>query len=255
MTEALSGRQMLVTGAAAGIGRGVALAAAAAGARVSLVDRNAEGLEETAGMVEAAGGEALALPCDVTDEAALAVAFDRAAAWGGLDAASLVAGIELFRQGDDRIDRLDLDVWRRIIDVNLTGMFLSAKHAARTLMAGGGGSIAFAGSPCAITGKCGGETAYSASKAGVHGLVRLMAADLAAEKVRVNAVIPGFVATQLNAPLLADPEMLAGVLSSIPLQRAAQPDDIAPLFVWVASEAAAYVTGAFLTVDGGMTAV
>lgn len=255
MTTDLSNQQMLITGAAAGIGRAVALAASAAGARVSLADRNAAGLEETAEMVVVAGGEALTLPCDVTDEEGFSAAVERAVAWGGLRSASLIAGIELFRKGDDRVDRLDIDVWRQIIDVNLTGMFISAKYASRALIAGGGGSIAFAGSPCGITGKCGNETAYSASKSGVHGLVRIMAASLAEEKVRVNAVIPGFVATQLNEALLADPQMLAETLAGIPARRAAQPKDIAPMFVWVASGAADYVTGAFLTVDGGMTAV
>jgi NAD(P)-dependent dehydrogenase (short-subunit alcohol dehydrogenase family) len=253
MGGVLEGRRMVVTGAARGIGRAVAAQAAAAGARVGLIDIDAD---ELAAAAAAIGPAAIALPCDVSDEAAVAAACDTAAsAFGGIDAAALVAGIEFFRAGDDRVDRLPLDLWRQIIDVNLTGMFLSAKHAARTILAtGGGGSITLTGSPCAITGKCGGETAYSASKAGVHGLVRVMATDLAPEKVRVNGVIPGFVATRLNAPVLADAGMLAGALSAIPLGRVAQPEEIAPLFVWLASEAAAYVTGAFITADGGMTA-
>jgi 3-oxoacyl-[acyl-carrier protein] reductase len=253
MGGVLKGRRMIVTGAARGIGRAVAEQAAAAGARVGMIDIDKA---ELAAAAAAIGSAALALPCDVSEEAAIAGACDAAAsAFGGIDSAALVAGIEFFRSGDDRVDRLPLELWRRIIEVNLTGMFLSAKHAARTILATGeGGSITLTGSPCAITGKCGGETAYSASKAGVHGLVRVMATDLAPEKVRVNAVIPGFVATRLNAPVLADADMLSGALSTIPLGRVGQPEDIATLFVWLASDAAGYVTGAFFTADGGMTA-
>jgi NAD(P)-dependent dehydrogenase (short-subunit alcohol dehydrogenase family) len=248
----LTSARLIVTGAAAGIGLAVAKAASAAGARVAMVDRDREALEHAAAAI---GGPALAFPADVSDEGQVADAFAHVAdSWGGLDAVAAIAGIELFRAGDDRIDRVELETWQRVLATNLTGMFLTCKHGARALLASGGGSITLTGSPCAITGRCSGETAYSASKAGVLGLVRVMATDLAPERIRVNAVIPGFVATQLNAPVLADPPLRATIEAGIPLGRAASPDEIAPMFVWLASDAAAYVTGAFMTVDGGMLA-
>ena len=154
--------------------------------------------------IEAAGGEALRLVADVTQEASVAAAFEATvAAWGALDVVVVNAGIEMLGS-DTRVHELDATVWDRIIAVNLTGQFHASKHGIRALRLAGGGSLICTASPCAVAGLCAPETAYSASKAGVVGLIRVMAADYAPEGIRVNGVIPGFIDTPMNAPVMVD---------------------------------------------------
>jgi NAD(P)-dependent dehydrogenase (short-subunit alcohol dehydrogenase family) len=256
MTPRLQGKRALVTGAGTGIGQAVAERFAREGASVGLIGRRVSALEGTAAHIEAAGGTCLVTPCDVSKEAEViesVAAVTRA--FGGLDIAVGVAGIELMGVGDDRIDRLDLEIWQQTIDINLTGMFLTCKHAVRALLAAGGGSIIITGSPCGITGLCNDQAAYSASKSGTHGLVRQMASDLATENIRVNGVIPGFIRTPLTTSVFEDPGWLSSLEARIPMHRAGQPDEVASIYAWLASEEASYVTGAFFTIDGGETAV
>ena len=173
-------RRALVTGAGSGIGEETAVRFAREGAKVGLVGRTVAKLEAVARRIRADGGECLVLPADVSDEPAIEAAVAGiVAAWGGLDACVAVAGIEMWNEGDDRVDRLELAVWRRIIDVNLTGMFLTCKHAIRAMLATGGGSLIVTGSPTGMYGLALGEDAYSASKAGCHGLARVMANEYA----------------------------------------------------------------------------
>jgi 3-oxoacyl-[acyl-carrier protein] reductase len=232
-----------VTGGASGIGRAVAERLAAEGARVATLDVNA-----------GAPGE-LALLADVADEGAVKGAVDEAAhAFGGLDLVVPNAAIQLTDR-DARADQLDRETWQRTIDVNLTGAFLTAKHGVAALLAGGGGSVVFVGSPAGLYGIARGLDAYSASKAGVVGLVRVMAADYAAAGVRVNGVLPGITETAMNHWWMNDPEQRAEIEASIPLGRAARPEEIAGAVVFLASDDASYVTGALWSVDGGLTAV
>ena len=250
------GKRALVTGAGSGIGRAVAIRFAGEGARVGLLDVREGVANETESLIRSAGGESIALPCDVSQEREVARSVDRITeAWRGLDVVVGVAGIELAGTGDARVDELDLAIWQRTLATNLTGMFLTCKYGVRGLLASGGGSVIVTGSPCGILGHCAAEHAYSASKAGTHGLVRVMAADYAASRIRVNCVIPGFIDTPLNAAMMADEKIVAEASATIPARRPGKPEEVAPLYVWLASDEASYVTGAFFTADGGQTAV
>jgi NAD(P)-dependent dehydrogenase (short-subunit alcohol dehydrogenase family) len=253
----LVGKRALVTGAGTGIGRSAAIRLAQEGARVGLIGRRADKLEETAGVIGAERGECLVLPTDVSKEDQVEKAVAAVVgAWGGLDVLVAVAGIELWRQGDDKVDRLSLEVWQQIIDINLTGMFLSCKHSVRAMLTGGqGGSVVITGSPTGLYGLALGEHAYSASKGGCHGLVRVMASEYAANGIRVNCVVPGFIDTAVNAPVFEDPQALHDFCQTIPQRRAGHPDELAGIYAWLASDDASYTTGAFFVIDGGKTAI
>ena len=243
----LAGKRALITGAASGIGRAAAARFATEGAAVALLDRNGRGVLEAAAEIGALG-LAVDVRLEAEIEAAVAEAVD---ALGGLDILVANAGVQLHGE-DDRADRLALEVWERTLRINLTGVFLTCKHGIRALLDVGGGSVVCTSSPTAFAGVAPGYDAYSASKAGVLGLVRAMARDYAPE-VRVNAVVPGFVETALVAPVTRDAEWLTNVLSTVPLGRAGRPDEVAGLIAFVASDACAYATGAAFVLDGGMT--
>jgi len=245
-------RRALVTGAARGIGLAVAARLVAEGARVALVDVDGAELQRAA---EGLGAAALPLVADVADERAVErVVMAAADQLGGLDVVVPCAAIQQVGR-DDRADRLDADVWRATIDVNLTGAFLTAKHGVRALLGSGGGAVVFVGSPAGAYGIAPGLDAYSASKAGVAGLVRVMAADYAADAVRVNGVLPGITETPMNHWWMDDPAAVAGMAARIPIGRPARADEIAAVVSFVASAEASYVTGALWAVDGGLTAV
>jgi len=244
----LSGKRALITGAASGIGRAAAARFTTEGAAVALLDRDGPGVLEAAAEIGALG-----LAADVRLEAEIEAAVAEAVgALGGLDIVVANAGVQLHGE-DDRVDRLALEVWERTLRINLTGVFLTCKHGIRALIDAGGGSVVCTSSPTAFSGVAPGYDAYSASKAGVLGLVRAMARDYAPD-VRVNAVVPGFVETALVAPVTREAEWLANVLSTVPLGRAGRPDEVAGLIAVVASDACAYATGAAFVLDGGMTA-
>jgi len=252
----LIGKRALVTGAGSGIGRSVAVRLAQEGAKVGLVGRRPDVLEETAGLIRAAGGECLALSADVSQEDQIAGAVQAmVAAWGGLDVVIGVAGIEPWLKGDGRVHELPLENWQRIIGINFTGMFLTCKHGVRAMLASGGGSVIITGSPTGLYGGALDEDAYSASKAGCHGLVRIMANEYARDGIRVNCVVPGFIDTAVNAAAFEDPAGIAAYCANIPMQRPGHPDELAGVYAWLASDDASYTTGAFFIVDGGQTAV
>lgn len=252
----VNGKRILVTGAASGIGKATAERLARDGARVALLDRQAERLGVTTTGLRESGAEVLALEADVGDEIAVRTAFENVAQkWNGLDVVVAGAGIELALKGDDRVDRLNLEVWDRIIRTNLTGMFLTCKYAAKVLLTGGGGSIIVVGSPTGLYGFATGEHAYSASKAGCHALARAMASEYAPLGIRVNVVVPGFIDTPLNAETLGDPITRAQAESTIPLGRPGSPSEVAAMIAWLASDEASYAVGGYFIVDGGQTCV
>lgn len=247
----LAGRCALVTGAGSGIGAAVASRFVREGARVVFSDRDAAAATAAA---EASGGDAVGLELDVTDESSVAAAFEAIASRGWeVDVVVANAGVQLFGQ-DAPIADLDLEVWRRTIDVNLTGAFLTLKHGVRAMLAHGrGGSIIVTGSPTALNGEGRDFTAYSASKAGDHGLARTVAAAYADHGIRVNTVVPGYTETPLVTAIATDPASRAGIIGRIPLARAARPSDVEGIMVYLASDEGGFATGATFTVDGGMT--
>ena len=164
------------------------------------------------------------------------------------------AGVQLFGR-DAPVHELDLSTWKMTIEVNLTGMFLTCKYGVRELLKGGGGSVICLGSPTGLRGTGSGFHAYSTSKAGAFGLVRVMAADYARQGIRVNALVPGFTETNLVREITQDSEACKRILQRVPMGRCGRPEEIAAVAVFLASDEASFVTGATYVVDGGETAL
>ena len=259
LTNLLKERVVLITGASSGIGRSIALEAARAGARVVLCDLEPEAGEATAQEVRALGAEALFVRCDVSSasevEALVGAAVSR---FGRLEVLVNNAGIA---GGSSRVHELDPESWDRTMAVNLRGPFLCAKFALPHLMAAGGGSIVNVASTYGLIGAPL-AAAYCASKAGLINLTRQLAVDYGPERVRVNAVCPGYIDTDMGGgrvklePALREAAQARREANAArqPLGRQAQPDEVARVVVFLASSAASFMSGSIVTVDGGCTA-
>jgi NAD(P)-dependent dehydrogenase (short-subunit alcohol dehydrogenase family) len=248
MTDRLTGKTALVTGAASGIGHAVATRFAREGATVVLSDRDHDGVRRAAEGIPGA----IALEMDVSEEGSVVAAYADIAGRGlTVNVVVANAGVQLFGQ-DARIAELDLETWERTLRVNLTGTFLTVKHAVRAMLARGG-SIILTGSPTGLNGEGASFTAYSASKAGIHGLTRTVAAAYAGEGIRVNTVVPGYTETSLVTAISGNDESRAAIISRIPLGRAGTPEDVEGIMVFLASDEASFATGSLFRVDGGMT--
>lgn len=247
----LEGKTALVTGAGSGIGLAVAQRFTAEGARVYFADINVEAAEKAAA---ATGSDlAQAVGMDISDEASVEAAYAVVAGSGQLDVVVANAGVQLFGR-DAKVGDLELEVWEKTVSINQRGAFLTLKHAVRA-MEGRGGSIICTGSPTAVV-ACGQTfTAYTSSKAGVHGLSRVVAADYAKEGIRVNTVVPGYTETPLVQTIADDPASRAGLVESTMLGRAGTAADVEGIMVFLASDDSAYATGGLFTVDGGLTAL
>lgn len=255
----LAGRTALVTGAASGIGRAVATACAAEGATVWFADRDGEGAREAAEQAAAeTGATCRPLTVDITDEALVEAAFAQVRAAGDLDVVVANAGVQLFGQ-DAPVADLDLDVWHRTVAVNLTGTVLTVKHAVRAMLANDpdhrGGSIVVMGSPTGLNGEGRDFTAYSTTKAAVHGLARTVAAAYADAGIRVNTVVPGYTETPLVTSISGDDAARAAIVGRTPLGRPGRPADVTGIVVYLASQESSFATGALFRVDGGMTSL
>jgi meso-butanediol dehydrogenase / (S,S)-butanediol dehydrogenase / diacetyl reductase len=243
--KGLEGKRVVVTGGTSGIGEATSRRFLEEGAQVVAL---AVGADEIATAAERIPGLAAARRCDVADEAQVAEAFAAVdELLGGVDVLVANAGISI-RKPFLEIEEAD---WRRVLDVNLTGVFHCAQQAARRMDAGDGGVILMTASTNGLTGHEN-YADYNASKAGVILLARTMALELA-PKVRVNAVCPGYVLTPMQKAEYT-PEMLERVNASIPLGRHAKPEELAALYAFLASEEGSYFTGAVISMDGGETA-
>ncbi|MFP6667185.1 MAG: 3-oxoacyl-[acyl-carrier-protein] reductase [Pirellulales bacterium] len=243
----LNDQVALITGASQGLGRAMAERLAAAGAKVACVARNEKKLADTVAVITQAGGTAEALACDVTDSESVNQVVDAVTEkWEQLDILVNNAGITR----DTLIPRMSDEEWDAVIATNLRGTFLFTRAATRPMMQRRYGRIINISSVSGLTGNPG-QANYSASKAGLIGFTQTVARELAKRKITVNAIAPGFIHTEMAEAL--GEVVLKEVEKRIPTKRLGQPDEVADLVLFLASDAAAYITGATLTIDGGMT--
>lgn len=247
LTADLSEQVAVVTGASQGLGKAMALELAGNGARVACVARNAEKLADTVSQIETAGGTAVAISCDVRDGASVdAVVESVIDKWDRLDILVNNAGITR----DTLLPRMSDEEWDDVILTNLRGAFLFARAASRVMMRARYGRIINISSVCGLIGNPG-QTNYSASKAGLIGMTRSLSRELAKRHVTVNAVAPGFIESEMTKTL--GEAVLSEAKKRIPARRLGKPEEVAGAVLYLASPAAAYVTGQVLTIDGGMT--
>jgi NAD(P)-dependent dehydrogenase (short-subunit alcohol dehydrogenase family) len=261
----VAGFGVVVTGGASGLGLAYGEVLAAHGARVTLIDVDAGGVEEQAARLRDAGLDVRAAVADVTDHAALDGAIDAAAAeYGRLDVAFANAGIDPGvgfvgawagdarpRVPDGALERYTDERWGRVIDINLSGVFATARAAARHMRPRGFGRIVVTTSLAANKVEPAIGSAYMAAKAGAKHLVHCLALELAADGITVNAIAPGFFVTNIGGGHAHNPDVQAAISKDIPMHRVGWPDDIKPLALFLASPASEYITGQEVVIDGG----
>jgi len=252
MAGRVAGKVALVTGGSSGIGRATAQIFAREGAKVVVADVNVEGSEETVGLIRAAGGEAVFLKTDVAQATEVEAMVKKAVeTYGRLDCAFNNAGIEGALQPTIEYD---VTVWDRVLSINLRGVWLCMKTEIRQMLSQGGGAIVNTASAAGLV-AVPGMSAYVAAKHGVVGLTKTAALEYAKAGIRVNAVCPGGVDTPMVQRVFSNnPQFAEAAASAEPVGRLAQPAEIGEAVVWLCSDAASFVTGLPMAVDGGMVA-
>jgi NAD(P)-dependent dehydrogenase (short-subunit alcohol dehydrogenase family) len=260
---AVAGRSAVVTGGAGGIGFAIADILSDQGANVTLLDRDAAKIESAVGRLSGREGQVRGEVCDVTDEDGMRRAFDAAASiQDGIDIVFANAGMGSTGPGsvgfdgapiqEGAVESYDLADWRRVLDVNLTGVFLTAREAARHMKKKGWGRLILTSSVFALRNSITIGVPYMVSKAGVAHLMRNLAAELAAHGITVNAIAPGPFETDISGGSLHDPGVQAIIGDEVPLKRVGQVEELKGLALFLASPASSYMTGAHLSVDGGL---
>ena len=248
----LDGKVALITGAGSGIGRASALAFAREGAKVAVADIVVEGGEETVRMVKEAGGEAFFIKVDVANAAEVEAMVNAVVdTYGRIDCAYNNAGIEGRLASTDEYPE---DVFDKVIDINLTGVWLCMKYELPHMLKQGSGAIVNTASGAGLIGVAG-MSAYVASKHGVVGLTKTAALEYARSGIRVNSVCPGLIQTPMVERITADqPQLGEALVAAEPVGRTGKPEEIAESVVWLSSDAASFVTGHAMSVDGGFVA-
>lgn len=257
MSNILSNQSVIVTGASSGIGQAIAIAMASSGAQV-LVNyyKDEEGANDTLATIQRNGGKGFPYHADVSKEEEVLAMFAAAKKeFGQVDILINNAGI----QKDAKFSEMSLADWEKVIDTNLTGQFLCSREAVKIFLSQGitrhskaAGKIIFISSVHNII-PWAGHVNYTASKGGETMLMKSMAQELAPQKIRINSIAPGAIKTEINKKVWSDPEQAKELLKLIPYQRIGEPEDIAKVAVWLASDDADYITGTTIYVDGGMT--
>src|SRR6266567_3702794 len=249
-TGKLQGKAALITGASKGLGKAMALAMAEAGARLVLVSRNLQQLNQTAAAVRELGAQATVFQADVTDEAqVLGVQKVVARDLGKLQILINNAGINIRKP----VTEFSLAEWRQVLDTNLNGPFLMCRAFVPQMRGQGYGRILNLTSIMSHVALAG-RTAYAASKTGLLGFTRALALELAPEKITVNGISPGPIATEMNTPIIQNPEANQQFISRIPLGRWGKVEEVGQLALYLCSEEAGFITGADILIDGGWTA-
>src|SRR5262245_27572938 len=254
MAGHVEGKVELVTGGASGIGRTTALTFAREGAKVVIADMNEDGGQQTVHLITEKGGEAIFVRTDVSKAVEVQALISQAVAtYGQLDCAHNNAGIGSRPRAP--LHECTEETWERVLAINLTGVWLCMKYEILQMLTQGSGTIVNTASIMGLVGSWSGTAAYNASKHGVVGLTKTAALEYATAGIRVNAVCPGYIQTPLiEEALTSNPALEAQIIARHPVGRLGKPEEIAEAVVWLCSDAASFVTGHTLTVDGGYVA-
>ncbi|MGO4003406.1 SDR family NAD(P)-dependent oxidoreductase [Pseudomonas fluorescens] len=251
----LNERNIIITGASGGIGRASALLFAKSGARVVLLDRDVAGIEETASQVTSSGGKVYSIPCDITDEEAVASAVDEVVKrFGQLHGAFNNAGVE---HTNLPLHELSSVAWDRVLTIDLTGVFYCMKYQIRAMLNAGGGAIVNTASALGSV-AIAAASDYIAAKHGVIGLTKGAAVDYGTHNIRVNAIMPGIVETPMVTRVSAEPnfaKQYQALRERHPIGRFGKPEEIAKAALWLLSDDSSFVTGTAIAVDGGYLSV